>query len=150
VLVVSLCLLTGVISAFLDNVTTMLLIAPVSVRLSLFLSPSLAFSRSPSAQFKLATVINIDPVPLLLCEVLYSNIGGTATLIGDPPNIIIAEQLELGFGDFIKALSPCVLLIMAAMGACNGRERGATNILSHTWIASQCRSCCFGTARSSA
>ena len=91
---ISLCLLTGVISAFLDNVTTVLLIAPVTI--------------------ELADIMNISPIPLLLPEVIYSNIGGTATQIGDPPNIIIGNMLSdhIGFVDFIYHMTPCALLCM--------------------------------------
>ena len=91
-LVVILCTITMVLSAFLDNVTTMLLLAPVSLRL--------------------AKVLDIPPVPLLITEVMFSNIGGTATLIGDPPNIIIGSLLSdhITFLDFIINLAPGVLL----------------------------------------
>lgn len=94
VLSISLCLLTGIIYAFLDNVTTMLLIAPVTI--------------------ELADIMKISPIPLLLPEVIYSNIGGTATQIGDPPNIIIGNMLSdhIGFVDFIYHMSPCALLCM--------------------------------------
>lgn len=92
ILNICLCLLTGVCSAFLDNVTTMLLIAPVTIELS--------------------RMMKVDPIPFLLPEVIYSNIGGTATQIGDPPNIIIGNMLKehLGFIDFIKHCTPCVLI----------------------------------------
>ena len=95
VLSLSMCLLTGIVSAFLDNVTTMLLIAPVTI--------------------ELAGIMGISPIPLLLPEVIYSNIGGTATQIGDPPNLIIANMLSdhIGFIDFIKHTMPCALLCMA-------------------------------------
>ena len=73
-LVVLLCVVTAVLSAFLDNVTTMILITPVTIRL--------------------AQVLDLDPVPILIAEILFSNIGGTATMIGDPPNIIIGAQLS--------------------------------------------------------
>ncbi|MGB2392861.1 MAG: SLC13 family permease, partial [Poseidonia sp.] len=68
-LVVILCSVTAVLSAFLDNVTTMLLLTPVTIQL--------------------AKVLDIKPIPLLISEVLFSNIGGAATMIGDPPNIMI-------------------------------------------------------------
>lgn len=94
VLNMCLCLLTALCSAFLDNVTTMLLIAPVTIELS--------------------KMMNINPIPFLLPEVMYSNIGGTATQIGDPPNIIIGNMLKehIGFIDFINNCTPCVLLCM--------------------------------------
>ncbi len=87
-------LLTAVASAFLDNVTTVLLIAPVTLLI--------------------ADELDVDPIPFLLTEVIASNIGGTATLIGDPPNIIIASKADLTFIDFIYHLTPAVIVIMAA------------------------------------
>ena len=80
--------------AFLDNVTTMLLIAPVTI--------------------EVCGIMKMSPIPFLLPEVMYSNIGGTATQIGDPPNIIIGNMLKehIGFIDFIKNCTPCVLLCM--------------------------------------
>lgn len=67
-----LCLFAGVVSAFLDNVTTILLFTPVTIRM--------------------CNVIGLDPIPVLLAEVIFSNIGGTATAIGDPPNILIVSS----------------------------------------------------------
>ena len=88
----ALCMLTTVCSAFLDNVTTMLLIAPVTI--------------------EVCGIMKMSPIPFLLPEVVFSNIGGTATQIGDPPNIIIGNMLSdyLGFIDFIKHCTPNVLL----------------------------------------
>ena len=93
----ALCLLTTLCSAFLDNVTTMLLIAPVTIELS--------------------RMMNVNPVPFLLPEVIYSNIGGTATQIGDPPNLIIGNMLSehIGFVDFIKHATPCVLICVVVV-----------------------------------
>ena len=91
-IMVSLSIVTAIISAFLDNVTTVLLIAPVT----LFI----------------AEALEIDPVPFLITEALASNIGGTATLIGDPPNIMIASKAYLTFMDFIIHLTPVVIVIM--------------------------------------
>ncbi len=85
-------LLTAVASAFLDNVTTVLLITPVTLLI--------------------ADELDIDPIPFLLAEVLASNIGGTATLIGDPPNIIIGSRAQLGFTDFLVHLAPVVIVIL--------------------------------------
>jgi len=85
---------TAVCSAFLDNVTTVLLIAPVT----------LAVARD----------LKVNPIPYLLAEALASNIGGTATLIGDPPNIMIASKAKLDFMAFVYHLAPCVLIIMVA------------------------------------
>ena len=105
-LVVILCIVTAVLSAFLDNVTTMLLLTPVTI--------------------KLAKVLNLPPVPLLVAEVMFSNIGGAATMIGDPPNIIIGNGMSktalaggdydslasqaISFNDFIINLAPGVLM----------------------------------------
>ncbi|KDN21507.1 ArsB/NhaD family transporter [Amycolatopsis rifamycinica] len=83
-------LITAVASAFLDNVTTVLLIAPVTL---------LVCDR-----------LDIKPVPFLIAEVLASNIGGTATLIGDPPNIIIGSRAGLDFNDFLVNLAPIVAI----------------------------------------
>ena len=69
-----LCTITAVFSAFLDNVTTILLIVPVTIQIS--------------------KVLDLEPVPLIIAEVMFSNIGGAATQIGDPPNIIIGAQLS--------------------------------------------------------
>ncbi|MGK2881329.1 MAG: ArsB/NhaD family transporter [Mycobacterium sp.] len=85
-------IVTAVASAFLDNVTTVLLIAPVT----LLVCERLA----------------IDPVPFLMAEVLASNIGGAATLVGDPPNIIIASRAGLSFNDFLIHLTPIVVIVM--------------------------------------
>jgi Na+/H+ antiporter NhaD/arsenite permease-like protein len=85
-----LALITAVASAFLDNVTTVLLIAPVTL---------LVCDR-----------LDIRPVPFLIAEVLASNIGGTATLIGDPPNIIIGSRAGLAFNDFLVNLAPIVAI----------------------------------------
>ncbi len=84
--------ITAVLSALLDNVTTVLLLAPVTLLI--------------------ADALDIDPVPYLLVEALASNIGGTATLIGDPPNIMIASKARLTFMDFVYHLGPVVVLIM--------------------------------------
>jgi Na+/H+ antiporter NhaD/arsenite permease-like protein len=85
---------TAVASAFLDNVTTVLLLAPVTLLV--------------------AEELEIDPVPFLITEALASNIGGTATLIGDPPNIMIASKAGLDFMDFLVHLAPAIVVIMAA------------------------------------
>ena len=86
---------TAVVSAFLDNVTTVILIMPIT--------------------FAIAKKLDIDPVPYLLTEVFASNIGGTATLIGDPPNIIIGSAGGLSFMDFVKELTPIVCIILLAV-----------------------------------
>jgi Na+/H+ antiporter NhaD/arsenite permease-like protein len=87
--VMSLAATTALLSAFLDNLTTILLIVPVT--------------------FLLADALDIDPIPLIVIEVIASNIGGTATLIGDPPNIIIAGATNLSFNSFIVNLTPIVV-----------------------------------------
>jgi Na+/H+ antiporter NhaD/arsenite permease-like protein len=87
---VLLVLITATASAFLDNVTTVLLVAPVTL---------LVCDR-----------LDIDPVPFLIAEVLSSNIGGAATLIGDPPNIIIASRAGLTFNDFLVHMTPIVVI----------------------------------------
>lgn len=85
-------LFTAVTSAFLDNVTTVILIMPIT--------------------FVIAKKLDIDPIPFLLTEIFTSNIGGTATLIGDPPNIIIGSAGGLSFVDFIKELTPVIIVIL--------------------------------------
>jgi Na+/H+ antiporter NhaD/arsenite permease-like protein len=86
--------LTAVVSAFLDNVTTMLLLTPVTIEIALSL--------------------RISPLALLIPEVLASNVGGTATLIGDPPNIMIGSYTGMTFMAFVENLAPlCVIAIVA-------------------------------------
>ena len=87
-----LALFTAVASAFLDNVTTVILIMPVT--------------------FAIAKELDINPVPFLITEILASNIGGTATLIGDPPNIIIGSAANFTFMDFINELTIIVVMIL--------------------------------------
>jgi Na+/H+ antiporter NhaD/arsenite permease-like protein len=87
-------LTTAVLSAFLDNVTTVLLIAPVT----------LAVTRE----------LKVPPYPFLFAEIFAANIGGTATLIGDPPNIIIGSAAGLSFDDFVLHLTPVILVVMTA------------------------------------
>ena len=83
---------TAVLSAFLDNVTTVLLIVPVT----------LAITKE----------LEVPPYPFLVGEVLASNIGGTATLIGDPPNIMIGSQVGLAFDDFVIHLTPVIVVVL--------------------------------------
>jgi Na+/H+ antiporter NhaD/arsenite permease-like protein len=89
-LVVALGGITALLSPFLDNLTVILLIVPIT--------------------FVIADTLDISPIPLVIIEVLASNIGGTATLIGDPPNIIIAGATGLSFNEFITNLAPIVLV----------------------------------------
>ena len=91
--VMSMAVTTAVLSALLDNLTTILLVVPVT--------------------FLLCDTLDIDPIPLIMIEVMASNIGGTATLIGDPPNIIIAGHTGLSFNAFIVNLAPIVVVTLA-------------------------------------
>jgi Na+/H+ antiporter NhaD/arsenite permease-like protein len=93
-LLLILALVTAVLSAFLDNVTTVLLLAPVTLSIS--------------------SALRISPQPLLISQVLASNVGGTATLIGDPPNIMIGSHAGLDFGAFLVNLGPVVLIVLVA------------------------------------
>lgn len=90
-----LAIFTAVTSAFLDNVTTVILIMPTT--------------------FFIAKKLELNPLPLLIGEVFASNIGGTATLIGDPPNIIIGSAAGFSFMDFIKVLTPVIAIILATV-----------------------------------
>ena len=84
---------TAVLSALLDNVTTVLLIVPVTIAIT--------------------KTLKVPPYPYLFAEIMASNIGGTATLIGDPPNIIIGSQVGLTFNEFVYHLAPVIVLILA-------------------------------------
>lgn len=93
-ILVALALITAVGSAFLDNVTTVLLMVPVT--------------------FSITRQLKVSPLPFLLTQIVASNVGGTATLIGDPPNIMIGSAVkELTFNAFLTNLAPIVILIMA-------------------------------------
>ena len=91
-----LCLITAVASAFLDNVTTVVLMVPVTI----------SICRS----------LNLDPVRFLVAEIFASNIGGAATLIGDPPNMIIASEAGISFADFAVQLTPVILVELVVLG----------------------------------
>lgn len=91
-------IITAVLSAFLDNVTTVLLVGPMTLAIT--------------------SILKVNPVPFLLTQILASNMGGTATLIGDPPNIMIGSEAGLGFADFILNTAPVVVIIMAASLLC--------------------------------
>ena len=95
VIMAMLIVLTAVASALLDNVTTVLLVAPVTLLI--------------------CDQIEAPPIPFLIAEVLASNIGGTATLIGDPPNIIIASKSGLSFNDFVVNLAPVVVILVLVL-----------------------------------
>lgn len=82
---------TAVTSALLDNITAVLLIVPVT--------------------FAITKQLKVNPIPILVAEIIASNIGGTATLIGDPPNIMIGSSTGLGFMDFVLNLAPVVVII---------------------------------------
>ena len=85
---------TAIVSAFLDNVTTVLLIAPVTLLI--------------------CQALELDVIPFLITEALASNIGGTATLIGDPPNIMIASKAQLEFMSFVYHLTPVIIIVLIA------------------------------------
>lgn len=85
-------IITGILSSILDNVTTIILIVPITLAI--------------------CENLEISPIPLVLSEIFASNIGGTATLIGDPPNIIIGSAAHLSFMDFIINLAPFALILL--------------------------------------
>ncbi len=91
-LLIALPLITAITSAFLDNVTTMILIAPITL--------------------VVARTLRLDPVPLLLAETMASHIGGTAPLVGDPPHMLIGSAANLSFLDFLKHMGPIVVIIL--------------------------------------
>lgn len=95
VLVVMMAATVTILSGFLDNLTTILLIVPIT--------------------FLLADTLDIDPMPLILVEIMSANIGGAATLIGDPPNIMIGNAAGLTFNDFIVNNVPGVLAILSVI-----------------------------------
>jgi Na+/H+ antiporter NhaD/arsenite permease-like protein len=95
VLAVILMWVTAITSAFLDNVTTMLLLTPVTIEIAL--------------------VLGLSPIVLLIPEVFASNVGGTATLIGDPPNIMIGSFSHLTFNQFLMNLTPVIIVAMFAL-----------------------------------
>jgi Na+/H+ antiporter NhaD/arsenite permease-like protein len=91
-LLVILAVVTAFLSAFLDNVTTVVLLAPVTL--------------------SIAQMLRVSPYPFLISQILASNVGGTATLIGDPPNILIGSHAGLDFGAFLYNLGPVVVLTL--------------------------------------
>lgn len=92
---IALSFFTAILSAFLDNVTTVILVMPIT--------------------FVVAKQLDLNPIPLLVSEIFSSNIGGTTTLIGDPPNIIIGSVAGFSFMDFIRELTLICLVIMVAV-----------------------------------
>jgi Na+/H+ antiporter NhaD/arsenite permease-like protein len=93
-LLIVLAVITAVLAAVLDNVTTVVLLTPVTL--------------------SLARTLRVSPFPYLISQIFASNIGGTATLIGDPPNILIGSAAGLDFADFLINLAPVVMVIMVA------------------------------------
>jgi len=93
-IMISLTIITAILSALLDNVTTVLLIVPIT--------------------FSIAKSLELNPMPILFAEIFASNIGGTSTLIGDPPNIMIGSATGLGFMDFLVHLGPVIVVILLA------------------------------------
>lgn len=92
-ILIALCLITAAASALLDNVTTVLLMVPIT--------------------FSIARQLRVNPVPYLISEIIASNVGGTATLIGDPPNIMIGSAVpELTFMAFLNNLAPIALIVL--------------------------------------
>ena len=92
-ILIRLTLLTAVGSAFIDNVTTVLLIAPITIAI--------------------AQMLRISPIPFLIAEILICNIGGASTLIGDPPNIMIGMAAGISFNDFLIHITPIIILLVA-------------------------------------
>ena len=88
-ILILLSIITGILSAFLDNVTTILLILPLTL--------------------SVAKDLHLNPIPFIISEVFASNVGGTATLVGDPPNIMIGSSVGLSFVDFLKNDAPIIL-----------------------------------------
>ena len=91
-------IITALLSAFLDNVTTVLLVGPMTIAIT--------------------AILGLNPVPFLITQILASNIGGTATLIGDPPNIMIGSQAGLSFMDFVINTGLAVLIIVPVICIC--------------------------------
>ncbi|MDR1713907.1 MAG: ArsB/NhaD family transporter [Coriobacteriales bacterium] len=96
-IMLSLMIITAILSALLDNVTTVLLIGPMT--------------------FMICRELRLDPVPFFITQIIASNVGGTATLIGDPPNIMIGSAAHLTFIDFVLVDAPIVVVILAATAA---------------------------------
>jgi Na+/H+ antiporter NhaD/arsenite permease-like protein len=97
-IMVALVIITAVLSAFLDNVTTVLLIGPMTLMI--------------------CRALELNPVPFFITQIIASNVGGTSTLIGDPPNIMIGSATGLTFMDFVMVDGPAVVLVLAATLVC--------------------------------
>lgn len=91
-------IITALLSALLDNVTTVLLIGPMTI--------------------VICEILSVNPVPFIMTEIIASNIGGTSTLIGDPPNIMIGSAANLSFSDFIINVGPIVVIIVISIIIC--------------------------------
>ncbi|MGL4737555.1 MAG: sodium:proton antiporter [Cellulosilyticaceae bacterium] len=91
-IMISFALITAFLSAVLDNVTTVLLIGPMTLVIT--------------------QMLELNPIPFLITQILASNIGGTATLIGDPPNIMIGSAAQLGFNDFVMNSGPAAIVVL--------------------------------------
>lgn len=91
-------LITAILSALLDNVTTVLLVGPMTI--------------------VICQILKVNPVPFLMTEIIASNVGGTSTLIGDPPNIMIGSAANLSFSDFIINLGFVVIVILISLIIC--------------------------------
>lgn len=96
-IMVAFIVITAVLSAFLDNVTTVLLVGPMTLAIT--------------------KMLNVNPIPYIMTQIMASNIGGTATLIGDPPNIMIGSAAGLGFGDFLlnTGMASIIVLIISIL-----------------------------------
>lgn len=98
IIMVCFVLITAVLSAILDNVTTVLLVGPMTIVIT--------------------QLLDLNPIPFLMTQIIASNVGGTSTLIGDPPNIMIGSAANLSFLDFIINLGPVVLVLLIIMIFC--------------------------------
>ena len=94
-ILIALSVVTAVFSAFLDNLTTVLLVVPVALLI--------------------AEKLNVSPYPFLFSQILAANVGGTATLIGDPPNILIGSATGLTFMQFLNNLGPVAVIVLIVM-----------------------------------
>jgi Na+/H+ antiporter NhaD/arsenite permease-like protein len=97
-IMVALAVITALLSALLDNVTTVLLVGPMT--------------------FMICKELRLSPVPFFVTQIIASNVGGTSTLIGDPPNIMIGSAADLTFFDFVAVDAPAVAVVLVAMLAC--------------------------------